>query len=537
MSRRWVAVFFAALLALGLATCAQYGRPWDEGDEQAILRENLMEYAARLGDSEAVRYYDALGVTRISESVERDHGQCAYYPVAWLVTADSLDEGARMALWHGYTWLIFTLGAFALYAVSRRLGLPRWLACAAALLLALSPRFFAEGHYNNKDIALLTLTLCTLWTALRVGEKPTIWRALAFALTGAACANTKIVGAAVWGLCGLLALALCLARRRSNDREPLVGPILAAALGFLAFYALLTPALWAGPVDFFRYLVGNATDFSRWQHYVLFRGEVIWLKNQPLPRVYLPWMILITTPLWALALTALGQASTLGRLLRAPRKALRDPKCLAALAATLLWLCPLAYAVLTRTRVYNGWRHFYFVYGPMLVLAAVGMNDLRRAAVSARRWLRRLARAASALLAALMLVTATGIAANHPLQYAYYNGLAHDDAKAGQYELDYWNVSALQTLEELCQAVPEGGLTVAGADLWSQTGLESAAPLLSDADRARVRITAADTADYVLSNPTYAVFSGWTADAPPVVRTVGYGCTLMAVYRHSAIAR
>lgn len=71
-----VAVFFLALTLIGLFTSGDYGLPCDEPAEQIILRENMKEYAWRvLGpESDAVRYYDSLGVQRISESIERDHG-------------------------------------------------------------------------------------------------------------------------------------------------------------------------------------------------------------------------------------------------------------------------------------------------------------------------------------------------------------------------------------------------------------------------------------------------------------------------------
>ena len=44
-----VALFFAALTLLGLATSFGYGQPWDEGSEQDILRMNLNQYAKAMG--------------------------------------------------------------------------------------------------------------------------------------------------------------------------------------------------------------------------------------------------------------------------------------------------------------------------------------------------------------------------------------------------------------------------------------------------------------------------------------------------------
>jgi hypothetical protein len=147
----------------------------DGPSEQVILQENLKEYAALLlgDDSEAVKGYDGLGIHRITESIEMDHGQAAYYPAAPLLQIRDTDPHRFNTLWHAYTWLWFMVGVLAVYALCRGFGLPRVLACAASLMLYLSPRFFAEGHYNNKDIVLMSLALWTIAAGVRLMRKRT----------------------------------------------------------------------------------------------------------------------------------------------------------------------------------------------------------------------------------------------------------------------------------------------------------------------------------------------------------------------------
>jgi hypothetical protein len=155
-----IAVFFALLTLIGLLTAADYGLPCDEPEEQDILRANLMEYAQRLlgDDSAPAAYYASLGIVPISQSDERDHGEAAYYLAAPILRLTGTEPDRMTALWHAATWLWFMVGGFSLYRLMRSLGLSRALSCLTALLLYLSPRFFAEGHYNNKDVVLLALT-------------------------------------------------------------------------------------------------------------------------------------------------------------------------------------------------------------------------------------------------------------------------------------------------------------------------------------------------------------------------------------------
>lgn len=506
---RWaVGLFFAAFLLLGLLTAADYGATWDEQDEMDILRMNLWEYARAFGlDESAFEERAAAGsdltisvLTPISESIEQDHGIAAFYPMAGVVMSKEVTEAQRSAIWHMWCWCLFTLGAFGLYGACRQLGLNRSMALLAPLLLLLSPQFFAHGHFNNKDIVLMALSACLLWQALRLMKKPTFSAGLLFSFFGALAANTKVAGLALWGLCALFVLAAQIVSRRMTGR---VWGIAAVTLfSFFVFYALITPALWADPAAFLEYLVVNAVGFQRWQNLILFRGAVFNLRQDSLPVYYLPYMILATTPLWLLVLIGAGNALA---VMRKPRLDLWLP--------VLLWALPLGFAVLTKTTVYNGWRHFYFIYGPMIVLAVWGISRLPK-----KKWL-------AALLAVCMLLSAVELAANHPHQQTYYQPLVR--MRGEDYnELDYWNVSARDALQTLAENT-EGELTIAPADLWTEDALDKAI-LLLDNETAQ-RFVVAEDARYVLLNPTYQNFSRYETSGEPVVDVRAYGQSIMQI--------
>lgn len=527
-----VCLFFAVFLALGLLTATDYGPTWDESTEMDILRMNLWEYARVLNLDQSA--FEALAAREdplaietlrpISQSVEQDHGAAVFYPFSAVVLDLSLSGGTRSALWHMACWAVFSLGGFALYAALRQLGLSRGWALLGPLFLLISPRFFAQGHFNNKDIALFSLTLCALWQALALAKKPGLLRGLCFALFGALAANTKVAGLALWGLCALYVLVRLLMERRMTPR--VWGVAGATALSFGLFYALLTPAMWADPVGFFGYLLSNALSFQRWNGYVLFRGSVFDTASQPLPWYYLPYMILATTPLWALLLCAVGTAVALWGGARRLRS--REAKGLDRLLAALLWLLPLGFAVVTRTRVYNGWRHFYFLYGPMLALAVLGAHALYQRTRDAKR------RLLCALLGLCMALSAVGIVTQHPYQYAYYQPLVQ--LRGTDYnELDYWNVSARDALERLA-GQEEGELVIEPADLWSAHALSRAIAALPDELAGRFTCLAEGSgARYVLSNPTYACFSGFApeADMAACVTLRAYGQPIMTIYERT----
>ena len=241
-------------------------------------------------------------------------------------------------------------------------------------------------------------------------------------------------------------------------------------------------------------------------------------------------MMLATTPLWILMLcaagTAPGRCGTGVRRLRA-----RDASGLVPLLTILLWLLPLAFAMLTRTRVYNGWRHFYFLYGPMLALAVLGARELWMHMRGARR------RVFAALLGLCMAFTRAWVSpTQHPYQYAYYQPLVQ--LRGMDYnELDYWNVSARDALVRLAGAY-EGALTVEPADLWSEYALRRALASLPDELAGRfVCLPEGSGARFVLSNPSLRlfqrIFSG-RRDMAECVTLSAYGHPIMILYERTA---
>ena len=158
LAKAAIALLFALIFLLGLCTVDDYGRNWDEKGEINIYRMALMEYGELLpfetGFHQALK---AMGVIPLSQSIEMDHNSSAYYPLAPLACDPNVTDQQFTHWWRVWTWALFTLGLYALYAVCRRMGLSRPLAAAAALLALCCPRLFAQGHYNNKDAALMDL--------------------------------------------------------------------------------------------------------------------------------------------------------------------------------------------------------------------------------------------------------------------------------------------------------------------------------------------------------------------------------------------
>ncbi len=448
-SRRAVAIFFVVLLIAGLIAGLDYGKTTDEGTEYAILESNAAEYACRLlGENSSIARRLCDRAERISTSIERDHGVSAYYPFYPIsVILNRISPRALSLGWHAYTFLWFMAGCAALYGVARALlGASRKFSCAAALMLYLSPRMFASGHYNNKDMVLLSLFLLIMLFGIRWIAENRMRDGGWMAIFGALAANTKILGAWCFGAMGVAYLICHIARKTLNGRAWRNGIV--AICAFFAAYALLTPALWGDPAGYVQYVLKYARAFSRNTYPVLFEGKIYRPGlGDTLPWYYLPKLMLMSIPIYIQLLSMAGLIFAIANAKR-PRAAIGAlggmpewTRARLALLVALIALVPMLYAMLGDMVLYNGWRHFYFAYASIIVLAIYGLS-----ALCAR--FPRGKRAVSIAVAAAMAVNGGIIAWNHPVEDSTFNLIAAPFVKI-DYETDYWLLAACPAMEKI----------------------------------------------------------------------------------------
>lgn len=450
LSRRAAAAFFAVLLIVGLISGLDYGKTTDEGTEYAILESNAAEYACRLlGENSAVARRLTDGVARISESIERDHGVSAYYlfyPAS--VILNRISPRALSLGWHAYTFLWFMLGCWALYGIARELlGASRKFSCAAVLMLYLTPRMFASGHFNNKDMVLLSLFLLILWFGARWISENRIRDGVWMAIFGAFAANTKILGAWCFGALGIAYLIHHIANHTLNKRAWRNG--LVAIAVFFAGYALLTPAMWGDPIGYAQYVIQYAKEFTRLTAPMLFEGKIYRPgAGDALPWYYLPKLMAMSMPVYVQILALIGLIAAIVNAFR-PKAVIAVigdgmtewTRARLVLVAALIALVPILYAMIGGMVLYNGWRHFYFAYASVLILALYGLK-------AALNHFPKGKRAISIAVAAAMTVNGGIIAIAHPLEDATFNLIAAPFVK-NDYETDYWLLAARPAMEKI----------------------------------------------------------------------------------------
>ncbi|MFN9623614.1 MAG: hypothetical protein ACK587_12415 [Cyanobacteriota bacterium] len=358
------------------------------------------------------------------------------------------------------TTLLFGLASVAVVIVAARITGLR-LPWAAGLILLLTPRFMGDSLFNIKDIPfaffylLYSTSLCLrLRRPLADGAALPAPLLLFSALAAGLMGSMKIIALVPVLLSEALLAVIQPGRCRWID-----GVHISLDAGLLAL--LFTPSSWLEPL---RFLNGAIQLFRShdWPGGTWWNGEFLSRVQDPLhwsTGGYLLRWIPSATPLWILLLALLGAASLVLAWFRGPFQRQRD-RALAPPGLPLLFLPFLlqllllpGLAVAGQGNLYDGVRHLLFLYPPLALLAAIGVDQLRalaRGPGPVRLW--RGALVALALLAALTLVDTLTL---FPYGYVYTSEPMRFFLSPANTAHDYWVYAGTDAARAALRTLPD----------------------------------------------------------------------------------
>ncbi|MBC6606935.1 hypothetical protein H8B13_08905 [Hymenobacter sp. BT188] len=451
------------LVLLGLLLHHDYGVSADERVDRLNGMVNVKYIAELIAPTLVQNQAGYRLIPPLKNYIENDHGVAFEIPMAlvsFVLTRGDAQVGYYVR--HLCIFLVFVAGVYALFRLSS-LYLKSWRwGLLTTLLLVLSPRLFADAFYNAKDIVFMALFTLSIYSLLCFIRQPSLPRALLHALVTALTVDIRILGmllvAFTVGMVGLELLS------RSNEQRVLNRQLVQSTLLYLAItpVAILIgwPALWEAPLT---NLLASFHSLSKYpfKGTLLYWGNTIHLPVDPMPWHYIPGWILVTTPL-AYSLAAVGGfLLTLRSLLRPWRPFLRTPEHRQNLLLLLWLLVPPLLVIGLNSILYNAWRHLFFIYPALLILAVWGLQHLytlSRHASRLRAWAATMLLAAAALEGAYTVVRMVRL---HPHQYVYFSFLPPSTAER-LFELDYWGLSYREGLEWVLAHDPNPQITISG---------------------------------------------------------------------------
>ncbi|MCX4244480.1 ArnT family glycosyltransferase [Paraliomyxa miuraensis] len=434
------AAVIAAVIAVVLLTFRDYGITWDE-TWHLVYGDYILEWFLTLGaDTSALCYridflyggtFDLLGaiVRRVS-------------PLSGFDTI------------HLFGALVGVLGLLGAWRLARRLGGP-FAGFMAVTLLATTPVYYGHMFNNPKDLPFAVGyvwaidALCEVVLHLpRVPRR--VW--IRFAILAGLAMGVRIAGILL--LCYLGAIVAVLAWQRLRATGSLAAGLRTvqrlgrpAALAMMgAWVVMLMPWPWAllDPLRRPFMALGRMSRFTIHKRSMPFAGEEMLTTD---PRwdyllhyfgLKLPVLVLV------LVLVAVGLAGA--AWLRRSRVPVPHQRARAGGVLVLAIAIPPLYAIVLRSVLYDGLRHFLFLVPVLAVVASLGAVSLPR--VLARRW-PAAPRAVMVTLVMLALGASTMIVRQvramhelHPHQYVYFNEIIGGLPGAyGNYDTDYYGNS------------------------------------------------------------------------------------------------
>lgn len=424
---RWAAALAAiALLALMVSASRDFGTTHDERFQQRY-GEKIWDYVN--GDLARAEFDTEFGNEYL-------YGGLVEFAAA---AAQQVVPADVYVVRHGvnsvFGWLgILYAGRLAAHLFGAPAG---WL---TAILLAVSPRYFADSMNNPKDLPFAALAIVALFYALTIDRRPPYlsWsHAFKLAAAIALAINVRPLGLVLLGFAGFV-LTLHVARslgpgEGASSRRDLAR--VAARFAVIVLVAIPAGTLfwpWAQAEPFVRpvraFFIAAGATWAQGFH-VLYAGEDF--GAGALPWHYVPVWLAISMPPVVLVGLAL-----------APVAWKRFPGARLAIAALAIFaLAPVTAAIVRNATIYDGMRHLFFVVPPLVVLAGAGWWATI-AAKQGRTGLLLLALLAAGLLEPLLFHLR-----NHPNQHVYFSPIMGGPRAAfARYDMDYWGHSMLQAI-------------------------------------------------------------------------------------------
>lgn len=447
----FIAWFFLFYSIYGLFAVNFYGIPLDEFTQRVIGIENN-RYISGEESREELSKHSFFGPVFESITVFAEN----LYPYASL--------RVKVLVRHYLLFCIFILSIYCVKKIAEIVFNKEKIPILFVLFFyALHPRIFADAHYNSKDLLLMCMMVFSVhfflkWYAASNPKLSTlIWAAV---LLG--------IGTSVRMHAALLVpiYLVFLIQKKQITLKTIGFPILA----FLLSFYICFPYYWKHPIDSFVHQFTYLTQ-NPWPWDILTDGEYI--KPKEIPWNYLPKWIFATTPLIISCLFLLGLILIIKYF---KNNYYQFFFLLLAIPMLVVWTM--------KPTMYDGWRHFTFLYFPMVFICGFGASLLVKIKIN---------------FAVYPIILLLYFGANHlayiKKEYAYFNENLSINKKPGSYVQDYWNVSSRECVSKIYSELKEEKIK-----LYSFTeAADYGTTLLPEKKKERILIKKhRDSADYEL---------------------------------------
>lgn len=450
-----ISLFFAAYFVLGISITPHYGVSTDEPTEHET---SLRQYKFAVSKvyftftGEQVPQFEESHVwyqNMLQETRDRNYGTFLQWPTMVIehFYNFTLELPTIYLLRHFLNFMYFVIALICFFALLHERFKNKWLALLGVTIVILTPRFFAESFYNNKDILLASIYIVAIYFSQKFWKQKSILNAVLASVTCALAMNTRVLAIIVplgfWLLIFVDTLSLkwkIQQNRMKNLLQLLL--VIAFPIATFIFFILSHPTSWGRELIFLPEVFAFFSQYTSWTGSTMYFGEMV-------PYNQLPWHFTLgyfvaTTPIVYVLLLIWSLILFCHELIqRTVQSKIQDWwKNLITLDTVMLglWLAPLAAVIVFQSVLYNSWRHMYFIYFPFVYFMIWGVNFAQKYP--------RFQKGILLSIAVSFFVTGHWMFKNHPNQFMYFSPLVRSGA-AENFERDYWQLSFLPLSQEM----------------------------------------------------------------------------------------
>lgn len=430
---------FIIFFFIGAYNVTNYGVSWDEQSSRAVgfingkyiletfLGSDLLKYLTKLFNLENFNQFIESDKFNFQNYPEKAYGPGYELPMALIEVLFNFKETKNIfILRHFINFLIFSISLLYFYKFLKIKLNSNFYAFLGCCLLALSPRIFAHSFYNSKDIIFLSYFLIANYYGYNfLLNKKTNKNILLFSISTALASAVRPLG--------LILIFFYIIINYLKNKELFSKQNFKLIIYSSVFLYIFWPHLWTNPIKNFYEAFFYFSQIP-WHGKVFFFNELIDARN--LPFYYLPVWIFITTPEIIIILFLLSIFIIIKKLFKKNDRSLDIIEDF--LFAAFFIIIPIGLNIVFKTVLFDGWRHFYFIY-PFIIMIGISLF----------KYINRII-----LIRLLQIIIFMNIIflifwniSNNPYQYLYFNKLLIGKKSLSIFEKDYWGISNKQLLE------------------------------------------------------------------------------------------
>lgn len=425
-------------------------------------------------------------------------------PLAFFETIFKINNPLNyFLLRHKAIFLIFLLSAFLFYKIIFLRFKNIYLSIFGFLIFIFSPRIFGNIFFDNKDILFLSILTINFYFFFRYFQNSSAKNFILLTFICAISTSTRIIGIFLPFSFLILILFEYLA---DINHKKFIKKLTLFLMFYILFLFLHWPYLWS--LSLSEWLNFFVPFFQAMNPTVYFNGD--FYQSKHLPIYYLPYWIVLTTPIYLQFLFLFGfiynlkrffirysSIKTLNKNFRYDLWRTNSEKFDVIIFINLFLIIMLLISI--KLALLSGWRHFYFVNFFIIYYSCFAIN------IIILKYRKKII-IKNILILFFLFLLLQQLYENykfHPFQSVYFNNTVSDNKKL-KFEIDTQSLSRTHAIKEILKKNNSDLINIGTA---SWTPLEDARSMIPVNMWKKLNFVGTNfqDADYIYSNHYYEI--------------------------------